>query len=142
MAVALLDSNVLIAFVSRRDEDHETARQILTTMDQGDLPTGRLTNYVVSEALSYLNEKHGHEVSTDLYSRLKSGSAFEVVHCTRDDFATAESIFDRQPELSFADAATISYARRTGVEYLYSFDDDFDRAEDVTRLNNASNPFR
>lgn len=142
MAVALLDSNILIAFVSSRDEDHDTAREILTTMDQEELPTGRLTNYVVSEALGYLNEKHGHEVATDLYSRLKSGSGFEVVHCTRADFTTAESIFDRQRQLSFADATVVSYARRTGVEYLYSFDDGFDRADDVTRLNNATNPYR
>lgn len=104
MAVALLDSNIQIAFVSRQDEDHETAREIRSAMNQGELPMGRLTNYVVSEALGCLNETHGHDVATDLYGRLKSGSAFEVVHCTRGDFVTGESIFDRQPQLSFADA--------------------------------------
>jgi predicted nucleic acid-binding protein len=31
--------------------------------------------------------------------------------------------------------------QRTGVEYLYSFDDDFDCLEWITRLATAENPF-
>jgi len=30
---------------------------------------------------------------------------------------------------------------REGIEYLYSFDDDFDALDAVTRLNTADNPF-
>ena len=30
---------------------------------------------------------------------------------------------------------------REGIEYLYSFDDDFDSLDAVTRLNTADNPF-
>jgi hypothetical protein len=31
--------------------------------------------------------------------------------------------------------------RRTGIEYLYSFDDDFDALGWITRLDTADNPF-
>jgi predicted nucleic acid-binding protein len=31
--------------------------------------------------------------------------------------------------------------RRTGIEYLYSFDDDFDRVEWITRLDTATDPY-
>jgi hypothetical protein len=31
--------------------------------------------------------------------------------------------------------------RRVGIEYIYSFDDDFDRFDDVTRLTTPDNPF-
>jgi len=31
--------------------------------------------------------------------------------------------------------------RREGVDYLYSFDDDFDVIADITRLETADNPF-
>ena len=30
---------------------------------------------------------------------------------------------------------------REGIEYLYSFDDDFDALDGVTRLDTADNPF-
>jgi predicted nucleic acid-binding protein len=29
-----------------------------------------------------------------------------------------------------------------GLRYLYAFDDDFDAAEDVSRLDTATNPYR
>lgn len=39
------------------------------------------------------------------------------------------------------DCITVAYMQRLGLEYIYSFDDDFDRFEDVTRLETADNPF-
>ncbi|ERH02362.1 MAG: hypothetical protein J07HN6_00394 [Halonotius sp. J07HN6] len=30
---------------------------------------------------------------------------------------------------------------RTDIEYIYSFDDDFDAVSDITRLATATNPF-
>ncbi len=32
--------------------------------------------------------------------------------------------------------------QREGIEYRYSFDDDFDAVEGVTRLETPENPFR
>ena len=31
---------------------------------------------------------------------------------------------------------------RTGIEYLYSFDDDFDGIESISRLETAENPLK
>lgn len=31
--------------------------------------------------------------------------------------------------------------QREGIEYLYSFDDDFDVINDITRLETPNNPF-
>jgi predicted nucleic acid-binding protein len=31
---------------------------------------------------------------------------------------------------------------RTGIEYLYSFDDDFEGIEGISRLETAENPFK
>lgn len=94
MATALIDSNALIAFASQRDEHHASSDAILTGIDRGELPSGRLTNYVVAETLGYLNERAHHQPAVDLYERLQAGSVFEVAHCTNQDCTTAESIFD------------------------------------------------
>lgn len=42
---------------------------------------------------------------------------------------------------SFVDAAIVAYMQTEGLGYLYSFDDDFDRADDVYRLTSATNPY-
>lgn len=39
------------------------------------------------------------------------------------------------------DAILVAYMRRTGSEYVYSFDDDSDAIDGITRLNTADNPY-
>lgn len=141
MAVAVLDSNVPIAAVSRRDQNHETAAELIRGIDHGELPTGRLTNYVVGEVLKYVHERHQHETALDLHDRLKRGTGFDFVHATQSDFAHAEEIFHRYDELSFVDATIVSYMDRTDLRYLYSFDDDFDAVDEIVRLETPITPF-
>jgi len=57
------------------------------------------------------------------------------------DFNAAQSAFRRYDEPSFVDATIVAYLNRDGVEYLYSFDDDFDVVDGISRLGTAENPF-
>lgn len=141
MPVAVIDSNVLIAMASRRDEAHETAREIVSGIDRDDLPTVRVTNYVVAEVLNYLRERNQGGVATDLYDRLDAGIGFDIVHATKSDYNRAVELFDRFSSLSFVDATITAYMIRTDLDYLYTFDDDFDAVDGITRLSTAVNPF-
>lgn len=142
MAAVCVDSNVLIAFASRRDANHEQAANILNGIDDGELPSARLTNYVIAETLGYIHARHRHTTAVDLYSRLKTGTAFELVHQPKVDFAGAEQLFHDRTQLSFVDAALVAYMQRVGLDYLYSFDDDFDAVQDLHRLDTAVNPYQ
>lgn len=141
MPVAYLDSNVLIGAASRRDQDHERAFEIVRAIDAGELPTVRLTNYVIAEAMSYLNERRAPATAVDLYDRLKVGSAFEFVHASNATFYRAEELFRDVERLSFVDATLAAEMEATDVDYLYSFDEDFDGVGGITRLSTAENPF-
>lgn len=57
------------------------------------------------------------------------------------DFNAAQSVFRRYDELSFVDATIVAYLNREGVEYLYSFDDDFDAVDGVSGMETADDPF-
>ncbi|WP_424017652.1 type II toxin-antitoxin system VapC family toxin [Halorientalis pallida] len=140
MPVAVIDSNVLIAMASRRDQAHDIARDIVSGIDQGDLPAVRVTNYVVAEVLNYLRERNRGGVATDVYDRLDAGLGFEIVHATKSDYNRALDLFDRFESLSFVDGIITAYMMRTDLEYLYTFDDDFDAVEEITRLSTAANP--
>jgi len=139
MAVALLDTNVL--FASARDEYHDPALDIVRGIDHGDLPEAVITNYVVAEALTLAREQLGPQVATGLLDRLVTGSHFDIVHSPETDFTSAQPIFRQYPELSFVDATIAAYMDREGVDYLYSFDDDFDAVDDIVRLTTPDNPF-
>jgi predicted nucleic acid-binding protein len=141
MAVAFLDSNVLIAFASQRDANHGPATEIVRGIDAEDLPTARVTNYVLAEVLNFFHERRGHEVAVELHERLKRGSSFDLLHATKADYHRADDLFTTYDTLSFVDATIIATMERQDVSYVYGFDDDLDAVDGITRLDTATNPF-
>ncbi|MFT4931417.1 MAG: putative nucleic acid-binding protein [Natronomonas sp.] len=142
MPVTVLDSNVLIDYKdTSADSRHERAVEIVYAIDSGDLPTSRVTNYVLLEALNWIHERQRHDIAVDLWNRLAASAGFELVHSAQKDFYRAVELFETYEDLSFGDATIAAYMEREDVEYLYSFDDDFDVIEAVTRLETPVNPF-
>ena len=145
MAVVGIDPNVLIAMASKRDTHHEAGRAIVEgiddRIDDGELPTAQVTNYVIAEVLNFIHERHTHTFALDTYRRLEGSAGFEIVHAAKTDYTTAVDLFETYERLSFVDATIAAYLFREDVEYLYSFDDDFDTLDDLSRLDVATNPF-
>ncbi|MEF8776329.1 MAG: PIN domain-containing protein [Haloarculaceae archaeon] len=142
MAVAIVDSTILIDYKDTSPETrHERAARIVYAVDEGDLPTARITNYVLLESLNWIHERQRHDIAEDLKRRLTDSAGFELVHCAKKDFHRAMDLFETEERLSFGDATIAAYMKRTGIEYLYSFDDDFDGIEDIVRLETPANPF-
>lgn len=142
MPVAALDSNILIDYKdTSEDSRHARAEEIIYAIDSGDLPTARITNYVLLESLNWIHERQRHDIAVDLRERLSASVGFELVHAAQKDFANAVELFETYEGLSFGDATIAAYMQREGIEYLYSFDDDFDVLDSLTRLETANNPF-
>jgi len=142
MAVGVVDANILIDYKdTSQDTRHERAESIVYAIDRGDLPTARVTNYVLLETLNWIHERQRHDIAVDLKERLANSAGFDLVHCAQKDFYRAMELFEGYESLSFGDATIVAYMQRTGIEYLYSFDDDFDGIEGITRLDTPDNPF-
>lgn len=141
MARALLDTTVLFAAAYRRDSAHEDARPILRGVDGASLPEAVVLDYVLAETLDGLTANAGHDAAVDFLARLEENARFHFDSLSRDTFAAAKARFRRHEPFSFVDACIVAYMRARGLEYLYSFDDDFDRADDVYRLPTPTNPY-
>lgn len=141
MAVALLDTNVLFASASARDKYHARAQEILSGIDYGELPEAIVTNYVLAETLNLAGERLGPGIANQILDRLIEGAHFEIVHAPKADFHASQALFRQYSELSFVDSTIAAYMNREGIEYLYSFDDDFDAVGSLSRLDTADNPF-
>lgn len=141
MAVVVVDTGVLIGMADVDDEHHDVAMEIVGGMDHGQLPTGRVTNYIALETLNWIHNRKHHQKAVETYERLNTSAGFEVLHAAQKDFTSALSLFQTYDGLSFGDATIAAYMKREGIEYLYSFDDDFDTVADITRLETADNPF-
>ena len=142
MSVTLLDTNVLFARASERDEHHDRAQAIIGAIDHGELPKALVTNYVVAETLNLSGEKLGSDAASQLLDRLLEGAHFEIAHAPKPDFTAAQAQFRRYNELSFIDSTIAAYMQREDIKYLYSFDGDFDALDWITRLETADNPFQ
>lgn len=140
-ASVTLDSNVLIAARLARDQNHDRGRQIAEGMDGGSLPVGRVPSPVLQEVLNYVNERVGHRSAVATLDAILESSGFELVYTTSDDFAAGRSLFRRYEGLSLTDAIIATTMRRRNSAYLYSFDDDFDAVDGITRLTTPSDPF-
>lgn len=141
MAEALVDANVVYGFRMARDQWHDPATRIVEAMDDGELPRGRVTNVTLPEVLNPIQKRAGHNPAVATMEFLERSSGFRFRYLSREDFARGRTLFRQSEGVEFSDATTIAHMRRTGVEYVYSFDDDFDRFDGVTRLATAANPF-
>ena len=141
MAVAVVDTGILIGMADTDDQHHDVALEIVQAMDHGDLPTGRVTNYIILETLNWIHARKRHEMAIETYARLNQSAGFEVLQAAQKDFSRAVELFETYERLSFGDATIAAYMKREGIEYLYSFDDDFDAVDGVSRLETPNSPF-
>lgn len=141
MPEAVVDSNVLFAFRSRHDQWHTPATEIVRAMDRGELPRGLVTNYALPEVLNPIAKAAGHDRAVETLDFLTESGGFEIRHLAAEDLSRGRALFRREDGIEITDAILVAFMRRTDTGIVYSFDDDFDRFDDVTRLDSATDPF-
>ncbi|MFB6140961.1 MAG: PIN domain-containing protein [Halosimplex sp.] len=141
MPRALLDTSDPFAAACRRDEAHDDALPILRGIDDGSLPDAVVLDYVLAETLNGLVTHAGHDAAVDFLDRLEENTRFNVDSLTADAFATGKAPFRRHDTFSLVDACIVAYIQTEGLGYLYAFDDDFDRVDDVVRLDTPTDPY-
>jgi len=142
MPRALVDTTVLFAAAYRRDGAHDDALPVLRGIDTADLPEAVILDYVLAETLNGLTTNAGHDAAVDFLDRVEENTRFHIDSLTADAFAAAKALFRQHERFSFVDAAIVAYMQAEGLGYLYAFDDDFDAAADVYRLDTAMNPYQ
>lgn len=141
MPRAVLDTSVLFAAAYRRDSAHAAGLEIVRGIDGGSLPEGVILDYILGETLNGLTTHAGHDAAVDFLNRMEANTRFHLDSLTADAFATAKALFRRHEPFSFVDACLVAYMQTEGLGYLYAFDDDFDAADDVYRLDTPTNPY-
>lgn len=141
MARSYVDTSVLFAGGYTRDGNHDRGLAILRGIDDATLPEGTVLDYVLAETCNGLLKFAGHDAAVDMLTRLEENRRFHIERLDAASFALAKDLFRRREPLSLVDAAIVSAMRRAEVEYIYSFDGDFDGLEGVRRLASPSNPY-
>jgi uncharacterized protein len=131
---ALVDSVVLIAASHRRDQNHAHALPILMAADEGKIPPLALTDFILAETLNFLTKKGGSAIGRDALRRLEASQGFEIHRTTDQVYHQAKNeIYHTHDGLSFVDALIVAFMNQTRREWIYSFDEGFDRVAGITR---------
>jgi predicted nucleic acid-binding protein len=141
MPRVLIDTTVLFAAAYRRDRSHEAALPVLRGIDDGSLPEAIVLDYVLAETLNGLTTHAGHDAAVDLLDRIEENARFHIDSLSTDALTSGKALFRQHKPLSFVDGCIIAYMQTEGIGYLYTFDDDFDVAEEIYRLDTATNPY-
>ena len=130
-----LDTGFLLALVSKRDENHERALEVLNSYRGRSLWEQVITtNHVVAEALTAIRFKaeptnlpKGHAQAVEIGRGLYDGAFGKVYQVTMADEHAAFEYFARYRDktYSFVDCLSFVVMDKLGIREALSVDDDF-----------------
>jgi predicted nucleic acid-binding protein len=131
----VLDSSFLIGFYNASDAHHEAAAGLMGQIIEGDFGQAYLLEYVFLEVVTVLRMRLGHAQAVSVGRTLLRARELEFVPCS-PVFPEAFELFGshRDSELSLADAAIASVARREAPGWIATFDEDFRSVPGVAPL--------
>jgi predicted nucleic acid-binding protein len=129
----VLDSSFLIAYHNTRDAHHAAAARVMAQVVAGKWGRALLLEYVFLEVVTVLRARRGFEIATTVATTLLDAAEVDFVPCS-DLFLDAYKMFSEEEkhDLSFADAAIATVARRNRPGYVATFDADFRNLSGVT----------
>ncbi len=131
-----IDSNVFLRYLTQDDpRQQQLAAAIVASIARGDEECCTTdvhiheTVYILASPAGY---KMAHQDISNIVRPLVAMPGLKIRNKRR--CLDALDIFAQHEFLDFADALAIAYMRQHGVTDVYSFDRDFNRINDVTRL--------
>ncbi len=120
-----VDTGAWLAFVNRRDPDHEWLVGILRAF-QGRLVT---SSFVFDETVTFCLYRLGHAVASRVGETLLSPDVVDLIRITAQDECLAWKLFLSRPdkEYSFTDCTSFVLMRRLKLDRAAALDDDFAR---------------
>ncbi|WP_049926340.1 type II toxin-antitoxin system VapC family toxin [Halopiger goleimassiliensis] len=138
----LIDTGVLYADQDLDASRHDDAAEALDRVYDGEFGQPYVSDYVYDEAVTLTLKRSGSFAPAKQLGEKLRGidpypSTYEILHVSAAVFTDAVDVFEQYDDqaLSFTDATTVALYRRHDLDYVMSFDDDFDGL--VTRIDPA-----
>lgn len=128
----LLDTSVLFAHHDADAGSHEVATRAMAAVLGGSYGQPLTTDYIYDEVLTLARSRSDVETAKRLGRRIRGAdefpSAIDLQFLGPEGFRRAVTVFEEydDQDLSFTDATIISHMERKDVDFVLTFDDDFD----------------
>ncbi|MEM4188276.1 MAG: PIN domain-containing protein [Candidatus Hadarchaeum sp.] len=130
----LVDSGVWIAASNPKDKHHREAVPVLKSILSGAQGKAIITNLIFSEVTTYIRKKIGKKQSVEAARLIMDSEHVKIIFIDENIFNAAYHMFEKYPELSFADATSVAVMKDRDIRQIISFDRGFDTVRDINRL--------
>ncbi len=136
-----LDSCFFVALLNTRDEKHDNAKKLLKMLKKAKYGSLITTDYVVDEVFTTI---WGHTHRKDLVI-----NAYKLT-CQKPEFVQFKKIEDKhfgiswkkwkqlaewpKKPLSFTDCTILAFIESENIEFLVTFDDEFDGLTNIVKI--------
>ena len=134
----MIDAGVFSGAYNIRDKYHEQAVKLLEDALTGKYTFAYTTDYIFDEAITLtLYRTKKPELAIKLGEAILGSTRIKIVIITYDMFQKAWNTFKKHKgvPISFTDATTIEAMRANDITLLMSFDKDFDKIPQITRIS-------
>lgn len=133
MQLRFLDTNILLRYFTRDDE--EKAQKALVLLQRIEKGEERVeTSLLVIFETVFTLQRHYHVAKTRIKELLLPILRLRGLHLRSKNLCIASLDFFVGHNISFADAFNTVYMKSRGLTEIYSLDTDFDKIEDITRI--------
>ena len=125
-----LDSTFIIALFVLNDQWHSQSLEVYEKIKNHKLIISKL---VIAETITVLKNKLETKEILEIYRNLS-----RIFHVVDDNlnYDDAMNIFVKyDASISFFDAMYVAISKREGIDYIVSFDSDFDKIDGIVRLH-------
>ena len=127
-----LDSSFIIALADLDDQFHERAVKILPNLESQRL----ISDLVISESVTGVGARLGSKAAREVFENLAFDSTTRTVFGTKRLYERAMRIYTKYGgRLSLPDSVTVRLMYDQRVRKVVSFDSDFDRVDQLTRVS-------
>jgi len=132
--VSFLDSTVFIAAAFPKEKHHKEGKAIITSVEEGELGTSIITDYILDEAVTIVRKRKSAVASIEVLEAMVYSPHLKMVKVENRHFEAGLQLFRTYKRLSFTDAVSVAVMRDLNTEAIYSFDSDFDGIPEIVRL--------
>lgn len=131
----VLDTSFIVAFHNSRDVHHAAAKPVMDDIVAGKWGQALLLEYVFLEVATVLLARRGLPAASSVAFALLQAREVDFVPCSELFLDTLETFRTQSgTELSFADAAILTAARKLSAETIATFDREFGKIKNIATV--------
>lgn len=131
----ILDTSFLIALNNSKDINHKSAESLIAKLKNKEFGQISTSDYIFDEYATFLMAKSFPSyIISELGEALLSEKDIKFFRISENIFLQSWQLFKKLKRYSFTDCTTIVLAKEFGIDYIATFDSDFDKVPYIKRV--------